>query len=144
MTIEVATMAKKSVRFTGLLPVINAYQAQGYSYPEIVGFLKDKHDLELTVSTFTNYMFRYSKKEDADKSKSGISHNEVTNTGADPVIEDNGSVNINQSLATDVDDSDVAKTDNMVFGSPEYKAQVNADTEKYFTKPSGISRFKKR
>lgn len=132
------------MRFTGLLPVIQAYQVQGYSYPEIVKFLKDEHELELTVATFTNYMFRYSKKEVDDKSKSNVPLIKENSKGTDQIIEDNGSVNSHHISATVDNDSGLPKTENAVFGSTEYKAQVNADTEKYFTKPSGISRFKKR
>jgi hypothetical protein len=62
-------MAKKTVQFQQLLPVINEYIAKGYTATEIVVFLKDNYDLSLSVRVFYTYSHLFKNKVKVHKSE---------------------------------------------------------------------------
>lgn len=140
-------MAKKSLRFIKLLPIIRAYQTEGYTYLEITGLLNQHHGLDLTLATLTNYMFRYGKQpQDTHATQNTILVQPVMQSTS---IDESQSTNtqflpehelIQKSQTSRPEDSTLEK---VVFGSPQHKAQIQSETEKYFTTPRGLSRFKK-
>lgn len=55
-------MIKKSAAFKHLYPVISSKLKAGYTYEGVIKFLKDNHNLDLSLKTFNGYMYRYRNK----------------------------------------------------------------------------------
>lgn len=61
---------RKSKKFISLLPMIRNLIEQGYTHKVIIKELNDNHGLEISLSTFHKYLYRYkdfNKISDFDK-----------------------------------------------------------------------------
>jgi len=118
-------MAKKSKIFIQLLPVINGYKQQGFTYPEIVVLLKDNHDLDLSVNTLTNYVWRYEKEKMTENAVVVKEQpKQEANFLSKPAIEPSKSAN-------DIQDINADKLETLNAGFNK-KQQQKAVVESYF------------
>ena len=108
----------KSKAFIRLLPQIFELREQGYSYEEVTAILEKEHGLILSVNQFSVYLARYKNattskvKKQVEKSPARKQHPE---SKQDPIKPD-------------------SNTKDYVFGSPEYRAAVQKETEENFRK----------
>jgi len=107
----------KSKAFIRLLPQIFELREQGYSYEEVTAILEKQHGLILSVKQFSVYLARY-KNINAAKLKKQIAASPLK-----PVLDQE---NAQPPANPDNHANDYA------FGSPEYKAQIQKETEELF------------
>ena len=107
----------KSKAFIRLLPQIFELREQGYSYEEVTAILEKQHGLILSVKQFSVYLARY-KNTNAKKSAKQIAGSTST-----PLLD--------QQDAQLPVNPDIQMND-YVFGSPEYKAKIQKETEESF------------
>ena len=107
----------KSKAFIRLLPQIFELREQGYSYEEVTAILEKQHGLILSVKQFSVYLARY-KNTYAKKSAKQIAGSASTS------VLDQQDAHL--SVNPDTQMSDYA------FGSPEYKAKIQKETEESF------------
>ena len=107
----------KSKAFIRLLPQIFELREQGYSYEEVTAILERQHGLILSVKQFSVYLARY-KNTSAKKSAKQIAGSTST-----PLLD--------QQDAQLPVNPDIQMND-YVFGSPEYKAKIQKETEESF------------
>ena len=106
----------KSKAFIRLLPQIFELREQGYSYEEVTAILEKQHGLILSVNQFSVYLARY---KNAHTPK------------VDKQIETSPSTTLLQDSKQDSIKSE-SNTKDYVFGSPEHKAHVLAESQKFF------------
>ena len=106
----------KSKAFIRLLPQIFELREQGYSYEEVTAILEKQHGLILSVNQFSVYLARY---KNAHTPK------------LDKQIETSPSPTLPQDSEQDSIKSE-SNTKDYVFGSPEHKAYVLAESQKFF------------
>ena len=116
---------KISKIFITFLPQILTMKKIGYTDDEIVDFLATQ-DFQIKKSTFKKYLHR-------NKINNQNLDNKTTNTQASPISNE---------------DREPSKA-LTVFGSPEYRAEVQAETEKHFRNSSlkiglGLNRGNKK
>lgn len=108
----------KSKAFIRLLPQIFELREQGYSYEEVTAILEKEYGLILSVNQFSVYLARYKNahtskvKKQVETSPARKQHPE---SKQDPIKPD-------------------SNTKDYVFGSPEHKAAIQKESEKYFSK----------
>ena len=107
----------KSKAFIRLLPQIFELREQGYSYDEVTAILEKKHGLILSVKQFSVYLARY-KNTSAKKSAKQIAGSTST-----PIL-DQQDAQLPVNSGTQMSD--------YAFGSPEYKAKIQKETEELF------------
>ena len=107
----------KSKAFIRLLPQIFELREQGYSYEEVTAILEKQHGLILSVKQFSVYLARY-KNTNAKKSAKQIAGSTST-----PLLDQ-------QDAQLPVKTEN--KMNDYVFGSPEYKAKIQKETEVSF------------
>ncbi len=119
----------KSKAFIRLLPQIFELREQGYSYEEVTAILEKEYGLILSVNQFSVYLARYKNaatskvKKQVETSPAPKPHQE---SKKDPIKPD-------------------SNTKDYVFGSPEYRAAVQKETEeKYFNSPIRVGLGLKR
>ena len=100
----------KSKAFIRLLPQIQELREQGYSYEEVTSILEKQYGLILSVKQFSVYLARY-KNTSAKKS-------------ASPPLLDQQDAQFPVNPDTQMSD--------YAFGSPEYKAKIEKETEELF------------
>ena len=105
----------KSKAFIRLLPQIFELREQGYSYEEVTAILEKQHGLILSVNQFSVYLARY---KNAHTSK------------VDKQIETSPSPTLPQDSKQDSIKSE-SNTKDYVFGSPEHKAHVLAESQNF-------------
>jgi len=117
----------KSKAFIRLLPQIFELREQGYSYEEVTAILEKQHGLILSVKQFSVYLARY-KNTNAAKLKKQIAASPLK-----PVLDQE---NAQPPVNPDNHANDYA------FGSPEYKAQIQKETEELFrsSQKTGLKR----
>jgi len=106
----------KSKAFIRLLPQIFVLREQGYSYEEVTAILEKQHGLILSVKQFSVYLARYknahtSKVEKQIETPPAPKH--LQESKQDPIKSE-------------------SKTKDYVFGTPEHKAHVLAESQKFF------------
>lgn len=107
----------KSKAFIRLLPQIFELREQGYSYEEVTAILEKQHGLILSVKQFSVYLARY-KNANAKKSAK-----QIAGSASRSVLDQQDA---HLSVNPDTQMSDYA------FGSPEYKAKIQKETEESF------------
>lgn len=119
----------KSKAFIRLLPQIFELREQGYSYEEVTAILEKEYGLILSVNQFSVYLARY-KNAATSKVKKQVE----TSPAPKP----------HQESKKDQIKPD-SNTKDYVFGSPEYRAAVQKETEeKYFNSPIRVGLGLKR
>ena len=106
----------KSKAFIRLLPQIFELREQGYSYEEVTAILEKQHGLILSVNQFSVYLARY---KNAHTPK------------LDKQIETSPSTTLLQDSKQDSIKSE-SNTKDYVFGTPEHKAHMLAESQKFF------------
>jgi intein-encoded DNA endonuclease-like protein len=107
----------KSKAFIRLLPQIFELREHGYSYEEVTAILEKQHGLILSVKQFSVYLARY-KNTNAKKSAKQIAGS------ASPPLLDQQDAQLPVNSGTQMSD--------YAFGSPEYKAKIQKETEELF------------
>ena len=101
-------MKKKSSVFKRNLPEINQLLKSGHSYLELVDYLKDEKDLDLSLSTFKLYLHRYNslsnQKNGFNNALSNLDHNELDNA----LIQD-------QQISQNQDSSKIEKNNDLIL-----------------------------
>jgi intein-encoded DNA endonuclease-like protein len=105
----------KSKAFIQLLPQIFKLREQGYSYEEVTAILEKQHGLILSVNQFSVYLARY---KNAHTPK------------VDKQIKTSPSATLTQDSKQDSIKSE-SNTKDYVFGTPEHKAHVLAESQKF-------------
>ena len=106
----------KSKAFIRLLPQIFELREQGYSYEEVTAILEKQHGLILGVNQFSVYLARYKnahKRKMEKQPEISPVKNASQEDKQDPIVSE-------------------SNTKDHVFGTPEHKAHVLAESQKFF------------
>lgn len=80
-------MTKKSSVFKKNLPEINQLLKSGHSYLELIDYLKNEKELDLSLSTFKLYLHRYNslsnQKDSFNNTLSNLDNNKLDNSKID-------------------------------------------------------------
>jgi hypothetical protein len=124
-------MAKKTVQFQQLLPVINEYIAKGYTATEIVVFLKDNYNLNLSVRVFYTYSNLFKNKAKFLKSEPTQNEPKLNN----PVsVKEKAIIELTSTENVELDEN--AKQRNLLNATFNKKQQINDEVKKLFEQPS--------
>jgi hypothetical protein len=107
----------KSKAFIRLLPQIFELREHGYSYEEVTAILEKQHGLILSVKQFSVYLARYKNTSTTKSAK------QIAGSASTPVLDQQDA---QLPVNPDTQMSDYA------FGSPEYKAKIQKETEELF------------
>jgi uncharacterized UBP type Zn finger protein len=106
----------KSKAFIRLLPQIFELREQGYSYEEVTAILEKQHGLILSVNQFSVYLARY---KNAHKRK-------MEKQPENFLVKDSSQEDKQNPIVSE------SNTKDYVFGTPEHKAHVLEETQKFF------------
>lgn len=123
---------KISKRFLQFLPKIKAMKESGYTDDEILNYLSTQK-FEIKKMTYQKYLYRNIGKNKKNQNEANLAantkENMVNSNINDSAIKDN-SISENPVTSQKIrKPSELSKT---AFGSPEHRAEVQAETEKFF------------